>query len=92
MCTFTVKLGVEVPVVGNGLAVETPVALELRRGPAGWAAQCMAPPVATEAYGRLEEALVAGAQAAAGELQAAVEDRPVVLGRITPEDIPAGMF
>lgn len=89
---FRVNVTVEVDQVGNALAVKTPVALQLVYQQGRWRAQCESPPVCTLVFDTMEEAVVAGAKEAHAELQAAVEDRPVVAGRILPEQIPVGDF
>jgi hypothetical protein len=43
-------------------------------------------------YDTMQEAIVAGAKEAANELQAAVNDRPVVAGKIIPSQVPEGPF
>jgi hypothetical protein len=43
-------------------------------------------------FDTMQEAVIAGAKQAANELQAAVEDRPVVIGKITPDQVPKGLF
>lgn len=89
---FRVNITVEVDQVGNALAIKTPVPIQLVYQGGQWRAQCETPPVATLMFDTMQEAIVAGAKEAAAELQAAVEDRPVVAGKITPDDIPKGMF
>lgn len=92
MIEFRVNITVEVDQVGNALAIKTPVPLQVVYQGGRWRAQCESPPVLTLMFDDMEEALVAGAKEAANELQAAVIDRPVIAGCITPESIPTDMF
>ena len=88
MQNFRLKLTIEVDQVGNGLAIQTPVPLEVVYEHGRWHAQCELPPVSSPQMGTLEAAIVSGARQVAMELQAAVEDRPLIVGRITPADVP----
>lgn len=92
MFEYHLNLTVEVTQTGNALAIRTPVPISLRHRGGRWGAECETPQVSTPLYDRLEEAITAGAKAVAQELQAAVEDRPVIFGRITPADVPRGRF
>lgn len=92
MFEFRLNMTVEVDQVGNGLAIQQPVPMQLHYRGGRWGAECDSPPLATPMYDRMDEALVAGARAVALELQGAVDHRPVTFGRITPEDVPAGWF
>ncbi len=85
---WRVNITVEVDQVGNGLAIQTPVPLQLICNEGRWQATCVKPAVTTEEHGNMEEAIVAGAKAVRNELQAAVIDRPIVAGKITPEQVP----
>jgi len=85
---FRVNMTVEVDQVGNALAIKTPIPLQLVFQGGRWRAQCESPPVATEVFDTMEEAVIAGAKEATAEMQAAVEDQPVIAGRITPDDLP----
>jgi hypothetical protein len=89
---FRVNLTIEVDQVGNGLAIQTPIAVQLIREAGHWHAECASPGVRSEAFTTMEEALVAAADQVAAEVQAAVIERPLVVGKITPDKIPAGMF
>jgi len=89
---FRVNITVEVDQVGNALAVKMPVPIQLVYQQGCWRAQCEKPPISTEMFDTMEEAVVAGAKEAANELQAAVDDRPVVAGKITPDQVPEGGF
>lgn len=89
---FRVNMTIEVNQVGNGLAVQTPVPIQLMHQRGQWQGRCDTPPVETPMFKSMEEALVACAQQVADEMQAAVCERPVVAGRITPNDIPQSMF
>ena len=88
---FRVSITVEVDQVGNALAVKTPVPMQLVYQGGQWKAQCESPPVATLRFDSLEEAIVAGAKEAAAEIQAAVNERPFVVGKVTPGNIPKEM-
>ncbi len=89
---FRVNLTIEVDQVANALAIQTPVPIQLVCDRNRWQAFCESPPVATEVFDSMEQAVIACSEQVAAEVQMAVEDRPVVLARITPDDIPAGMF
>ena len=89
---FRVNVTVEVDQVANALAIATPIPIQLVRGRKTWHGQCESPPVKTVDYQTFEEALMACAAEVAAEAQAAVIDRPVIAGRITPDDIPDGIF
>ena len=85
---FRVNITLEVDQVGNALAIKTPVPMQLVYQGGQWKAQCESPPVATLRFDSLQEAIVAGAKEAAAEIQAAVNERPCVVGRVTPGNIP----
>jgi hypothetical protein len=88
MQNFRLKLTIEVDQVGNGLSIQTPVPLDVIYERGRWHAQCELPPVFSPQMETLEAAIAAGAKQVAIELQAAVEDRPLIVGRITPADVP----
>jgi hypothetical protein len=90
--TFRVNFTVEVDQVGNGLAIQTPVPIQLVRERGQWLGQCENPPVSTLVFDTMEEALVACGEQVAAEMQSAVIERPLIAGRITPNDIPKNMF
>lgn len=92
MKAVRVSMTVEVDQVANALAVRTPVPVQLIFERRQWRAACESPLVETDPFESLEQALVAGARQVAAEMQAAVDDRPVIAGRITPENIPQGRF
>lgn len=89
---FRVNITIEVDQVGNGLSIQTPIPVQLICERGQWRGQCDNPPVSTEVHDGMEDALVACAQQVAAEVQMAVIDRPVILARITPDDIPKNMF
>lgn len=89
---FRVNLTIEVEQVANALAIQTPVPIQLVFDGRRWTALCESPPVRTDAFDTMEKAVVACSEQVAAEVQMAVDDRPVVLARITPDDIPRGMF
>ena len=84
---FRVNVVVEVDQVGNGLAVRTPVVLDLVRTRAGWLAESEKPAIQVDEQASMEEAIIVGGQAVATELQGAVEHRPLIVGRILPEQV-----
>ena len=88
---FRIDLTVEVDQVANALAIRTPVPIQAVHHRGRWHVVCEAPPIQTEPVASLEEAIIAGARQIAHEVQAAVIERPVIVGRITPETV-AGMF
>ena len=92
MAAVRVNITVEVEQKGNGLAIQTPVPIQLVRERSRWRAECESPPLCTESFDTLEQAIVAGAKQVGQELQAAVNQRPMIAGKITPADIPSGMF
>ncbi|MBI4581555.1 MAG: hypothetical protein HY718_17790 [Planctomycetes bacterium] len=89
---FRLNATIEVDQVGNGLAVQTPVPIQLAHRRGQWQGLCEAPPVTTPMFDNLEEALIACAEQVAAELQGAVAERPLIAGRITPNDIPKNVF
>jgi len=91
MAAVRVNITVEVEQKGNGLAIQTPVPIQLVRERNGWRAECESPPICTESFDTMEQAVVAGARQVSKELQAAVNERPVIAGKITPAEIH-GMF
>ncbi|GMV97783.1 MAG: hypothetical protein HRF43_15805 [Phycisphaerae bacterium] len=92
MFEYDLQLTVEITQVANALAVRTPVPLSLHYRGGRWRAECDCPSISTPQYDRLEEAITAGARAVAAELQAGISERPIILGRITPADVPRGRF
>jgi len=92
MNLFRVNFTVEVDQVANALAIQTPVPVQLVCQQQQWQGYCETPYVLTQTFDRMDEALFACANEVAAEYQAIVNDRPVVAGRITLDDIPAGMF
>jgi hypothetical protein len=89
---FRLNLTIEVDQVGNALAIQTPVPVQLVHQRGQWQGFCDTPPVSTDVFDSLEEALVSCAQQVAAEVQGAVIERPIIAGRITPADIPKDMF
>lgn len=87
--SFAVNVVVAVNQVANALAIETPVPMQLRYQKGKWRAQCQAPALASEDHDSMEAALIAGAEQVAAEVQAAVIERPLIVARITPDNIPA---
>ena len=88
MDEFKLNVTVEVDQVGNGLAIQTPVQLEIGFGTGRWRARAHSPAFETDEIETLDKAIVTGARQAKAELQAAVIERPRVLARIAPDDIP----
>lgn len=89
---FRVQFTVEVNQIGNGLAIQTPVPIQLVHERGQWRGVCELPPVDTPVFDDMEQALAACGEQVAAEVQAAVMERPIILGRITPDDIPQDMF
>jgi len=92
MAAVRANITVEVERKGNGLAIQTPVPIQLVRERSGWRAECESPPLCTERFETMEQAIVAGAKQVGNELQAAVNERPMIAGKITPADVPRGVF
>ncbi len=84
-----VNLTIEVEQVGNGLAIRKPVPVQLVYHRKQWLAECMDPPVETDPFEHMEEAIVAAAQIVQNELQAQVIETPMIVGKITPERVLA---
>ncbi|NLX13220.1 MAG: hypothetical protein GXY44_06130 [Phycisphaerales bacterium] len=84
-----VNLCVEVEQVGNGLAISKPVPVQIVYRGKLWQAECMDPPIETDAFEHMEQAVVAGARAVHAELQAQVIETPMIVGKITPERVLA---
>jgi len=93
MKEIRVNVTVEVDQVANGLALRKPIPLQVvRKTDAHWYAECESLHFDTRCFETMEDAIVAGAQQAEAELQMAVDERPVIAGRITPDDVPSGRF
>ena len=84
---FRINLTVEVDQVGNGLAVATPIPMQLVYEKKQWRCRSATPPVETGPFDAMEAATIAGANRIAAELQGAVIERPLIAGKITPETI-----
>ena len=84
---FRIDLTVEVDQVGNALAIRTPIPIQAVHHKGRWHVECETPPVRTEPVDSMEEAVVTGAKQVAREVQAAVIERPLVVGKITPETV-----
>lgn len=84
---FRVNITIEVDQIANALAIQTPVPIQLDYCRGRWQGRCASVPVVTESFDAMEPALVACAQQVAAEVQMAVENRPVIAGRITPADV-----
>ena len=91
MAPVRVNLTIEVEQRGNGLAILTPVPITLIHEDREWRVVCETPPVESDAFATFDEALLAGARQVNDELQAAVIERPLIAGRITPETV-RGLF
>lgn len=89
MAPVRVRLTIEVEERGNGLAILAPVPLTLIHESGRWRAVCETPPVQSDTFNTLVEAILAGARQVNDELQAAVIERPLIAGRITPETVRA---
>jgi hypothetical protein len=84
---FSINVTIEVDQVGNGLAIQTPVAVQLVRERRRWRAECDTPPFRTPSFDTMEQAVIAAGEQAACEVQAAIVERPLIVGRITPEAV-----
>ncbi len=89
MAAFKINLTIEVEQVGNGLAMQTPVPMQLVYHQARWQAVCDSPAIMTPSVKNMEEAIIAGSREIAREMQAAVVERPLIAGRVTPADVEA---
>lgn len=89
---FRLNLTIEVDQVGNGLAIHTPVPVQVLYQRGQWQGQCEKPPVTTEVSPSMQEAVIACGEQVAAEMQGAVIERPLILGRISPDDVPGNMF
>ena len=89
---FRVNLTVEVEQKANALAILKPVPVQMVHHRGQWHFECESPVVVTPAHKTMEEALVEGSRQLAVEVQAAVVERPFIVGKITPDRIPLGMF
>jgi hypothetical protein len=87
MAAFKLNLTIEVEQVGNGLALQTPVPMQVVFQHSRWHAVCDSLGIMTAPAQRLEDAIMLGRQEIAREMQALVVERPVVAGRITPDDV-----
>lgn len=89
---FRVNFTVEVEQRANALSIRQPVPVQLvyRRGQ--WHFECESPALEIPPCATLEQALVTGSEQLAVEVQAAVVERPFIVGRITPDRIPLEMF
>ena len=84
MAAVRVNITVEVEQKGNGLAIQAPVPIQLVQERGQWRAECESPPFCTDSFDTFEQAITAGAKQASDELQAAVNERPIIAGKITP--------
>ena len=87
-----VPVTVEVHQKGNGLCVSRPLELRLMHDDGQWHAECDRLRMRTAACDTMDEAVTEGTRRAEEALQAEVVDRPVIVGKITPDMIPPGMF
>jgi len=91
MAAIRANITVEVDQKGNGLLIQTPVNLQLVHEQSQWHAECESPFVHTDPCETMEEAIIAGATQAGVELQTAVIERPLIVGKITPDSV-SSMF
>jgi hypothetical protein len=89
---FRVNLTVEVEQKANALAIRKPVPVQLVFHRGQWQFECESPALQMPVCQSMEEALVMGSKQLAVEVQAAAVERPFVVGKITPDRIPLGMF
>jgi hypothetical protein len=87
MAAFRLNLTIEVDQTGNALRIHTPVPVQLICQNNHWCFACEKPPVITDEFDTIEQALIAGAGQVANEVQAAVVERPFVAGRITNDSV-----
>ncbi len=89
---FRVNFTVEVEQKANALSIRQPVPVQLvyRRGQ--WYFECESPALEMPPSPTMEQSLVAGSKQLAVEVQAAAVERPFIVGKITPDRIPLGMF
>ena len=91
MTGVRVNLTVEVDQIGNGLCIRTPVPVQLVHEDREWHLECDTPRLTTDNFKTMEEALIDGTIMIGDELQSAVVERPLIVGRITPEGV-SSMF
>ena len=91
MAAVRVNVTVEVDQKGNGLCIRTPVPVQLVYEDKEWHLECDTPRLTTDSFATMEEALIDGAHLIGDDLQSAVVERPLIVGRITPEGV-SGMF
>lgn len=92
MPAVRVNMTIEIERKGNGLAIQTPVPVQLIYERNLWRGKCEDPNVESPGFEQMDQAIIAITKQVHAELQAAVIDRPVIAGRITPDAIPPGMF
>ncbi|UCD29695.1 MAG: hypothetical protein JSV03_04220 [Planctomycetota bacterium] len=85
---FRVNLTIELDQVANGLAVQTPVPIQLVCREDFWCARCENPSFETGWYDTFQEALTAGAEEVALEVHGISNDQPHIIGKITPDSVP----
>jgi hypothetical protein len=91
MAAVRVNITIEVDQKGNGLLIEKPMPVQLIHEREKWRLRCHDPALETEGFDTMEQALIAGARLIGDEMQAAVVERPAVLGKITPQGV-SSMF
>jgi len=91
MAVVRVNITIEVDQKANGLLIEKPMPVQLIHEQKKWRLTCSDPALETEGFDTMEQALIAGARLIGNEMQAAVVERPVVLGKITPQGV-SSMF
>ena len=91
MAAVRVNITIEVDQKANGLCIEKPVPVQLVCEHKKWRLTCRNPALETEHFDTMEQALIAGARLIGDEMQAAVVERPAVIGKITPQGV-SSMF
>ena len=76
---------VEINRSANALAIQTPIPIQLIRRDGQWLAGCDNPAFETISYDTMEEALIAGGEQVAMEMQDTAVEKPHIIGRITPD-------
>ncbi|MHC4442106.1 MAG: hypothetical protein ACYTF1_07750 [Planctomycetota bacterium] len=82
---FHLNMTIEIDRMANGLAVRTPVQLQLLHREGQWQALCENPPFNTLFYDTLEETLVTAAKRAAAPTKPESLEQPHIIGKITPD-------
>ena len=82
---FRVNMTIEIERVGNALAIQTPVNLQLLYTNGDWYALCENPSFKTLPYDTMEEALIAAGKRITAPPPAESVEQPHIIGKITPD-------